>query len=53
MLREKLSDPGILGLGLARLWPFVCLWTVHVWIYWFNNTGLRAGVSSGPWWLGR
>lgn len=53
MLRDKLSNPGVLGLGFAQLWPFVCLWTVHVWIYWFNNTGLRAGIAGGPWWLGR
>lgn len=53
MMRDKLVNPGVLGLGWAQLWPLTCLWTVHVWIYWFNSTTLRTGVASGPWWLGR
>ncbi len=25
------------------------LWTMHVWIYWFNLTPLRSEMSAGPW----
>lgn len=53
MVRDRLVNPGVLGLGWAQLWPFTCLWIVHVWIYWFNTTGLRAGIASGPLWVGR
>lgn len=43
-----LHNPGILKLPLNRLLPFFSLWTMHVWIYWFNTTPTR---SNSPRWL--
>lgn len=42
---------GVLSLPLARLWPFFSLWTMHVWIYWFNTTPLRETAAAQPWWV--
>lgn len=44
----SLHDPGILKLPFKRLLPFFSLWTMHVWIYWFNTAPMR---SSSPRWL--
>ncbi len=47
-----MREPGIFALPLRRLWPFFSLWTMHVWIYWFNTSPLRQQVKACPWWLG-
>lgn len=47
----SLHNPGVLKLPLKRLLPFFSLWTMHVWIYWFNTTPLRRTATSTPWWL--
>lgn len=52
MPRDLMSDPGIFALPLRRLWPYLSLWTMHVWIYWFNTSDLRGRVADDPWWLG-
>lgn len=45
-------DLGVLALPIKRLWPFFSLWTMHVWIYWFNTTPLRDIPAERPWWVG-
>ena len=45
-LRAERGVGGILSLPASRLWPFLSLWTMHVWIYWFNTTPLRAGMTA-------
>lgn len=50
--RDLMSDPGIFALPLRRLWPYLSLWTMHVWIYWFNTSPLRERAADDPWWLG-
>jgi len=49
--RPHLHNPGILALPAPRLAPFLCLWTMHVWIFWFNTTPLRHGIDI-PWLIG-
>ncbi len=44
-----LQNPGVLSLPPRRLWPFFSLWTMHVWIYWFNTTPLAPHPDSMPW----
>lgn len=51
-VRNTARDFGILSLPPARLWPFFSLWTMHVWIYWFNTTPLRSIPAERPWWFG-
>ena len=47
----KRTTPGILAMPLKQSWPLFSLWTMHVWIYWFNTTPLRpSGVE--PTWAG-
>ena len=48
---KGIREPGILSLPLAKLLPFCSLWTMHVWIFWFNRTSLRQHIASVPWWL--
>ena len=52
MLRDAMREPGIFALPPRQLWPFFSLWTMHVWIYWFNTSPLRREVAANPWWLG-
>lgn len=49
--RNLMSDPGIFALQPRRLLPYLGLWTMHVWIYWFNTSPLRARVADDSWWL--
>ena len=49
MIIRQLQNPGILTLPLHRLWPFFSLWTMHVWIYWFNTTPIAAHMAPSPW----
>ena len=47
----KNTTSGILAMPLKQSWPLFSLWTMHVWIYWFNTTPLRpSGVA--PTWAG-
>ncbi len=49
-LTKRMSDPGVFALGPRRLWPFLGLWTMHVWIYWANNAAIWQIQSDLPWW---
>ena len=51
MANEKQLDAGILAMPLKQTWPLFSLWTMHVWIYWFNTTPLRSSGIS-PTWVG-
>ena len=47
----KRTTSEILAMPLKQSWPLFSLWTMHVWIYWFNTTSLRpSGVA--PTWAG-
>lgn len=49
---EDTSSHGqaILGRDSVRRWLALSgLWTMHVWIYWFNLTPLRAGLEVPAW----
>ena len=51
MADDKGTTSGILAMPLKQSWPLFSLWTMHVWIYWFNTTPLRpSGVA--PTWAG-
>ncbi len=51
MADGKRTTSGILAMPLKQSWPLFSLWTMHVWIYWFNTTPLRpSGVA--PTWAG-
>ena len=51
MADGKHATSGILAMPLKQSWPLFSLWTMHVWIYWFNTTPLRpSGVA--PTWAG-
>lgn len=51
MADGKGATLGILAMPLKQSWPLFSLWTMHVWIYWFNTTPLRpSGVA--PTWAG-
>lgn len=51
MADDKGTTLGILAMPLKQSWPLFSLWTMHVWIYWFNTTPLRpSGVT--PTWAG-
>ena len=51
MADGKHATSGILAMPLKQSWPLFSLWTMHVWIYWFNTTPLRpSGVA--PTWTG-
>ena len=51
MADGKRATSGILAMPLKQSWPLFSLWTMHVWIYWFNTTPLRpSGVA--PTWAG-
>ena len=51
MADGKRTTSGILAMPLKQSWPLFSLWTMHVWIYWFNTTPLRpSGVA--PIWAG-
>lgn len=51
--RERPAGPGAPRPRAAGAWPLLGLWTMHVWIYWFNTTTLRAvGSAAVPRWLG-
>lgn len=52
MLHDRLVNPGMLALPLRRAWPLLSLWTMHVWIYWFNTTPLRSSLADLPAWAG-
>lgn len=49
-LTKKMSDPGVFALEPGRLWPFLGLWTMHVWIYWANTSPTWQIKSDMPWW---
>lgn len=48
----RMADPGVFALEPSRLWPLFGLWTIHVWIYWFNTLATRLESAAAPWWLG-
>ena len=51
MADGKRATSGIWAMPLKQSWPLFSLWTIHVWIYWFNTTPLRpSGVA--PTWAG-
>lgn len=51
MADGKHATSGILAMPLKQSWSLFSLWTMHVWIYWFNTTPLRpSGVA--PTWAG-
>lgn len=51
MADGKRTTSGIWAMPLKQSWPLFSLWTIHVWIYWFNTTPLRpSGVA--PTWAG-
>ena len=51
MADGKRTTSGILAMPLKQSWPLFSLWTMHVWIYWFNTTPLRPS-SVAPTWAG-
>lgn len=39
-----------LGQTLRTCWPLFSLWTMHVWIYWYNTTPLNSPLAQVPPW---
>lgn len=48
MPTAKAAAGSIFTLPSARILPFSSLWTMHVWIYWFNT--VPKNVAELPWW---
>ena len=46
---SRLCGLGVFALPRERLWPFLGLWTMHVWIYWFNTSGVAASAGVPGW----
>lgn len=50
VLYRRIVESGALPGTPARAWPLLGLWAMHVWIYWFNTSPLRAAAAPAPVW---
>ena len=47
--KDEPTRQAAVPLPISRLWPFLGLWTMHVWIYWANTASVWGMASDVPW----